>query len=199
MGRWYRYGYAAVSFGRPISLRDHLQNRAVDIRALSKERKFAEIERLGARLMREVGEVIPALPVSMVARALLVAGDAGMTGLELKAAIHDMTRSLEGRGAYVHVPREDLEYSVTVGLRQLILRHMVEEKDGIYRANPAETVLLSYYANAIVHLFPAQSDAEGIIATEPDIAGKSAQEAASELSFDQSRDGAARLASNPVK
>ena len=35
----------------------------------------------------------------------------------------------------------------------LTLRHLVEEVDGNYRANPKETVLLRYYANAIAHLF----------------------------------------------
>ena len=35
----------------------------------------------------------------------------------------------------------------------LTLRRLVEEKDGLYAANPAETVLLRYYANAIAHHF----------------------------------------------
>ena len=34
----------------------------------------------------------------------------------------------------------------------LVLRHLVTVEDGIYRANPAELVLLRYYANAIEHL-----------------------------------------------
>lgn len=158
-GRWYRYGYAAVGFGRPVSLREHLMNRAVDLRNLPDERRFAEIERLGLRLMGEVGEVVPALPVSMVARAVELAGAAGLTGLELKGAIHNMTQSLKARGAHVHMPRKDLEYAVSVGLRQLTLRHIVLEEDGIYRPNPAEIILLSYYANSIAHLFPVETTA----------------------------------------
>ena len=39
-----------------------------------------------------------------------------------------------------------------VGLRMLMLRHLVELRDGVYRANPAEQALLAYYANAIAHL-----------------------------------------------
>lgn len=160
-GRWYRYGYAAVGFGRPVSLREHLKNRAVDLRNLPDERRFAEIERLGMRLMSEVGEVVPALPVSMVARALLLAGEAGLSGLELKGAIYNMMQSLKARGAHVHMPRKDLEYALSVGLRQLTLRHLVEERDGIYRANAAEIVLLTYYANAIAHLFPMAARTSG--------------------------------------
>ena len=37
----------------------------------------------------------------------------------------------------------------------LTLRHLVLEEDGSYRGNPAELMLLRYYANAIAHLFEA--------------------------------------------
>ena len=34
----------------------------------------------------------------------------------------------------------------------LLLRHFVEEENGLYRANPREEMLLRYYANSIAHL-----------------------------------------------
>ena len=40
-------------------------------------RDSAEIERLGQHLMAEVGRVVPALPVSLVASAILAGGRAG--------------------------------------------------------------------------------------------------------------------------
>ena len=122
------------------------------MRALSGERRFAEIERLGQRLMREVGRVVPALPVSLVATAILAAGERGLSSLELKGAVYDLMQRLEAAGAHVHIPRQDQEYAVEVGLRMLTLRHLVELQDGVYRANPEETALLAYYANAIAHL-----------------------------------------------
>ena len=42
-----------------------------------------------------------------------------------------------------------------VGLRMLLLRHLVEEENGLYRANPKEETLLRYYANSIAHLLSA--------------------------------------------
>jgi hypothetical protein len=36
----------------------------------------------------------------------------------------------------------------------LTLRHLVDEKDGLYAARPEELPLLTYYANSISHLFP---------------------------------------------
>jgi glycerol-3-phosphate O-acyltransferase len=40
---------------------------------------------------------------------------------------------------------------VHVGLRMLVLRRLVAQTDGRFAANPGETVLLRYYANAIAH------------------------------------------------
>jgi glycerol-3-phosphate O-acyltransferase len=151
-GRWHRYGYACVGFGRPLSLREYLRDRAIDLRALSAERRHVEIEHLGRRLMREVGAVVPVLPVSLVATAVLAAGERGLSSLELKGAVYDLMLSLARTGAHVHIPRRDQEYAVEVGLRMLLLRRMVLGDDGLYRANPGERALLTYYANAIAHL-----------------------------------------------
>ena len=94
-GTWHRYGYACVSFGRPLSLRAYLAERGTDVRALPEEQRFAEIERLGQRLMREVGHVVPALPVSLVASALLAGGRA-----------RALQPGAQGRGVRPHAPAD---------------------------------------------------------------------------------------------
>jgi glycerol-3-phosphate O-acyltransferase len=151
-GQWHRYGYACVSFGRPLSLRAYLAERGIDFRALPEQRRFAEIEALGLRLMHEVGRVVPALPVSLVATAILSAGERGLSSLELKGAVFGLMRRLMAAGAHVHIPRQDQEYAVDVGLRMLMLRHMVLAEDGVCRSNPQDVTLLAFYANAIAHL-----------------------------------------------
>ena len=151
-GSWYRFGYACVSFGRPISLRAYVAERGIDFRALPEAERFAEIERLGQRLITEVGRVIPALPVTLVSSAILAGGERGLSSFELKGAVFELMRRLRARGAHVHIPRQDQEYAVDVGLRMLTLRHLVSEEEGVYRANPKETAILAFYANAIAHL-----------------------------------------------
>lgn len=151
-GRWHRYGYACVSFGPPVSLRQHLTSRGIgSIRALADETRNSEIEKLGNRLMQAVGGVIPALPVSLVAFALLDAAHP-LTLFELKGRVFALIHTLEQSGAYVHVPRHDREYAIEFGLRMLRERHLVLETDASYVANPKELVLVKYYANAIQHL-----------------------------------------------
>ena len=150
-GRWYRFGYACVSFGAPLSLRQYVKERGIDFRVLDQPARFAEVERLAIVLMQKVGAVVPALPVALVATALLEAS-APLSVLELKARVLDLTQRLAGRGTHVHIPRGDLEYAIEVGLRMLRLRHLVAEAEGLYRIEPAETELLRYYANSIAHL-----------------------------------------------
>jgi glycerol-3-phosphate O-acyltransferase len=163
-GIWHRCGYACVSFGRPLSLRAWLAERGTDVRTLPEEQRHAEIERLGQRLMLEVGRVVPALPVSLVASALLVGGEHGLSSLELKSAVFTLMRRLTAAGAHVHIPRHDQEYAVDVGLRMLMLRHLVSQEAGVYRANPKETALLAFYANAIAHLLPADEEGGAAVA-----------------------------------
>jgi glycerol-3-phosphate O-acyltransferase len=152
-GEWYRFGYTCVSFGEPVSLRKHVTDAGIDFRLLSSDARHAETEKLGNKLMQAVGRVVPALPVSLVATAMLKAGDNSLSLLDIKQQVSDLIGELERGGSYVHIPRADRDYAITVGLRMLTLRHLVLEEDGNYRANPTELILLKYYANAIAHLF----------------------------------------------
>lgn len=167
-GEWYRFGYTCVSFGDPVSLRKYVGDRNIDFRTLTPEVRHAEIERLGNELMQAVGRVVPALPVSLVATALLDAGDQPLSLFEIKGKVSELIGELEARGSYVHIPRADRDYAISVGLRMLTLRRLVTEEDGNYRANPDESVLLRYYANAIAHLFKANQT--GPLARQPALA-----------------------------
>jgi glycerol-3-phosphate O-acyltransferase len=157
--KWHRFGYAGVSFGRPVSVRAWLAERgALDLRRLGREERFAEVGRLAARLMDEVGRAIPALPVAVAATVFVrrFAEEGGpMSGLEAKARIFALQQELAARGALVYIPRGDSEYAAEVGLRILTLRRLVDARDGAYAARPAERAALAYYANSIAHLLDA--------------------------------------------
>jgi len=89
--------------------------------------------------------------VSLMATVLLEA-DRPLDELELKVRASDLMAHFEGRGAKLYLPRGDRDYAFHVGLRMLVLRHLVEEKDGRFAAVAAERPLLAYYANAVAHL-----------------------------------------------
>lgn len=146
-GQYYRFGYACVSFGQPLSLRAFLAGRADP----------EPVEDLGAELARRIGAVIPVLPVALVASVFRAAGGEPLTMIAIKHGAEDLRRRLAGAGAHCHVPREDFDYAVEVGLRMLTLRRIVTERDGQFRASPAEAAVLAYYANSIAHFEAAQS------------------------------------------
>ena len=153
--RWHRFGYACACFGTPVSMRARCAARGIDPRALHGDERHAVVEELGAELMRAVGAAIPVLPVSLAATVFLRSAGP-LSELELKAGVHALAQSAEAAGARVYVPRRDLDYAVTVGLRMLTLRHLViEDAEGLFRPAPGEEAVLRYYANSIAHLLPA--------------------------------------------
>ena len=150
-GRWYRFGYACVNFGRLVSARDWLAAHGGDLRGLDTERRFEIIARLAADVMGEVARLVPVLSVSLVATVLLEA-EAPIDEFELKLRTGKLMAEFEARGAKLYVPRGDRDYAIHVGLRMLALRHLVDERDGMFAAVPAERPLLAYYANSVAHL-----------------------------------------------
>jgi glycerol-3-phosphate O-acyltransferase len=150
-GRWYRFGYACVNFGRLVSARAWLARHGGDLRGLDKERRFAVVGRLAAEVMAEVARLVPVLPVSLIATVLLDA-EQPIDEFELKLRAGKLMAEFEANGAKLYVPRGDRDYAIHVGLRMLALRHLVEERDGMFAAVPEEQSLLAYYANSVAHL-----------------------------------------------
>ena len=149
-GRWYRFGYACVNFGTPVSARDWIAAHGPDLRQAEKARRIALIERFAQELMARVAAIVPALPVSLVATVLVTEPQRAWTELEIKAEVKALMDRLVRSGAKVYVPRRDEDYAVSAGLRMLTLRHLVlVSEDGLHRIVPEELPLLRYYANAI--------------------------------------------------
>jgi len=150
-GKWHRFGYACVNFGSPVSMRAYLAETGSDFRDMNKEELFREVETLGVDLMKKISDVVPVVPVSIIATVFLRHPGRSFSELEIKAEAQNLMSELEACGAHIYIPRSDRDYAFTVGLRMFTLRHIVEESDGIYRSRDEETQILRYYANSIAH------------------------------------------------
>jgi glycerol-3-phosphate O-acyltransferase len=148
---WFRFGYACVNFGSPVSMRAYCRSRGIDFKELPPEERKREVAALGRHLIETVGRIVPVVPVPLIASVLL-GQDKPISELELKSFVEQQVEQLEAGGAHVYVPRKDLDYAITVGLRMLTLRRLVENRDGLYSARTGETAVLRYYANSIAHL-----------------------------------------------
>ena len=142
-GRYHRFGYAAVNFGRPLSLQDFAASRAESqSQSLSQD--------LGQELMSRIGEAVPVLPVPMAAWLFLRHGSMSSAALEhrMRALGEQMAN------ASVHHPRASLAYAGEAALRILLKRGMVSRQGGLYLPVTEKRDLLAFYANSIAHLVP---------------------------------------------
>jgi glycerol-3-phosphate O-acyltransferase len=146
--RWQRFGYACVNFGAPISARDYCRALEINFSRLPQALRYAEVEKLGQHLMSRVERLVPALPVALVAAAVLEA-PAGQSEFDLKARVYRRIERLQQHGAVVIVPSRTRAFAVDTALGMLRLRHLVVEADGQYRPEPKSLDVLNYYANSI--------------------------------------------------
>lgn len=151
-GGWYRFGYAAVNFGSPISMREYVREQGIDFRSLERAERIDRVQQFAARLMDDIGRIIPLLPVSLVAFIFSREPDRVLSHLDLKTRFHRLVEQLKAQGVQVYLPRDDRGYAFQVGLRMLTLRHLVSEEDSLYQLAPGEQEIVSYYAQAVNHL-----------------------------------------------
>lgn len=136
-GRYHRFGYAAVSFGAPVSLRASAAGKPPDVEALADD------------LMQRIGAVVPVLPVPLAASVFLAA-KAPLSREAYSVAFCALIEAMPE--AHIHAPREDMDYAVDYGLRNLEARGFVSEADGGYSMTEEGAPLLRFYANSIAHL-----------------------------------------------
>ncbi|MEE9335351.1 MAG: 1-acyl-sn-glycerol-3-phosphate acyltransferase [Granulosicoccaceae bacterium] len=145
LGKRYKNGYACVNFGKPISLRTWIEENQPD-------HDLEDVTLLANYLMNCIGSITPLLPVALVATIFVNNQQRSYSELELKNAVFELLQRLEAAGYRAYIPRADRDYSVTVGVRMLTLRHILHEDNGVYKLDEKELELLQYYANSIEHL-----------------------------------------------
>lgn len=154
-GRYHRFGYAAVSFGTPLSLRDHLRDHL-------QSDKDGGTETLALNLMQQIGQIVPILPVPLVAWILQKHGALSEDKLGQIAA--DLMDDLPH--AHIHIPRDSQTYAVKVGLRNLVERGIVTQNGDVFTPVAAFATTMQYYANSIRHLMPGYDPDNAAAASE---------------------------------
>lgn len=139
-GRFPGFGSAAVAFGAPVSLRQ------VHVAAGS-----VSAEDLGARLMHEVAQAVPVLPVPLVAAAVGV----GVARAELPAAVDALVARLDALGAELVLPPGGIAAAVGEGLRTLEKRGILLDTAGMLRPAPGKEALHAFYAASVMQRLEA--------------------------------------------
>lgn len=139
-GTFYRFGYAAVSFGEPVSLGDFVKAHGT-----------GATKALGTELKARMAKIVPILPVPLIA-AILERQDGPLPREALIEKVGIWHANLTEATAHVHIPRGDLDYAVETGLRLLLLRRLVTETPEGLVWTKGEEAVLTFYANSIRHL-----------------------------------------------
>lgn len=139
-GRFLRYGYAAVSFGKPISLDEFSKGKSGDL-----------TRKIGHELMQHIRRLVPVLPIPLISRALLDSKRPVERELLAKLACQ-YRNGLMNSDAHVWPKDDDPSEEIEVAINHLLMRKMVKEIDGTIDIVEDQNDLLEYYAASIAHL-----------------------------------------------
>lgn len=139
-GQFHRLGFAAVSFGEPVSLK-----------AFVSEKGTSDPEQLADYLMHEVGCAVPILPVPLIARHLVAQG--GEASLQaLRADFTHEVQSAEHDASEVHLPVDGPAKPMHDALRMLEVRGVIKMDKDKVRVTDGFLPLMEYYAASISHV-----------------------------------------------
>lgn len=148
--RWKRFGYAGVNFGNPISLKEYCDKHNVFFNELPREQRFREIGLLAEHLMQRIAQVIPILPVPLIADILLE-NRHGLNDFDIKMKVHTTIEELQKNGAPIKDKEIPKETTIDHAIQILEMRKLIIQKHDKYFINDNEIALLEYYANSIRH------------------------------------------------
>ncbi len=157
-----RFGRACANFGAPVSLRGWMTERNIDFRQLERTERFGHVAALANELMDDIGELIPVLPVSLVATAFWESPSRSFSMLDLKARAHQLVVLFEKSAAHVYLPHGEESLALEDGLKRLLARRIVREiEPGRYAVNESERTLLDFYVKPVLHFLPGNHAATG--------------------------------------
>ena len=149
--RWRRFGYASVNFGEPVSAKKYCETNSLDFSVLQTEERFARVEYLAEKIMSNIEQVVPVLPVALMSEVLIENKGKWTSALELKTLGAEKIEQLEKAGAPIDISSSALENVLGSALDALTGRGLLEEKENLYRMKSSEKDIINYYANSISH------------------------------------------------
>ncbi|WP_417587812.1 1-acyl-sn-glycerol-3-phosphate acyltransferase [Pararhodobacter oceanensis] len=150
-GRFKTFGFAAVCYGEPVSLRDFMTTNP-----------GASTEALAETLMAGIRASVPMLPVPLAAASIVRSGGAG-TPEALSVAAESLVAEARSKGANMHLPGGGVRAALALGIEALTLRGILEREGEALQIAAGQEGLLGYYAASVLQLLgepDSESDSE---------------------------------------
>ena len=155
VGRWKRYGRAAVTVGEPVHLGPWLEAenaQAPGIFELPRPERLARVQSLCDEMMVRIGAIIPVTPVPLACAAIQSLDSDFISRERLLARMSEMRDVLRELNARVIRAEGGIEEIFDRAWKMLRMRRMLVKSGGGYAVLPDNRGLISYYANSIAHL-----------------------------------------------
>jgi glycerol-3-phosphate O-acyltransferase len=115
--------------------------------------------------MARIARAMPVTPVPLVSHALV---NGAHSRAELEQSVAARIAAARDRGATIHIPRDDLTYTVEAGLRALMERRLLNiGPEGGLELSEAGTRMAEFYAASVAHLLDGEVDAPHTGAEDP--------------------------------
>jgi glycerol-3-phosphate O-acyltransferase len=151
----YSRGDIHVSFGEPISVRDHL-TRELEAAALAGDTEAVPLQKLAFEVAVRINTVTPITPPALITMALLWA-DRALSVDQLLSLLERYAADVDGRGLPVTAKPLATRETLLSGLSSLQRHGVVTRFDGgrepVYLIQPEQRIAASYYRNGILHFF----------------------------------------------
>ena len=109
--------------------------------------------------MDRIAEIMPVLPVPLMATVIRDGGEEGITRAAARAAAFEILETIANRPGEPDIPPEDWEPAVELGVQLLVQRQMVNAEREKLTIHEPRRHFVNYYANTIAHLVPGRAGA----------------------------------------
>ena len=149
--QWQRFGYASVSFAKPVSTKEYCKTNDVDFSHLASKERFEQVALLANELMQAIEKTVPIVPVVLLASVFIQSKDQRISKQQALSRARELMESIESKGGQVLFPNKDKQVNLEAAIEMLCLRHLIKVEEGYYQMCDDAAEVLEYYQNSIIH------------------------------------------------
>ena len=152
-----KYGRVYIQFSAPLSLREYLRSRHLDLAKMDASRRRRIAEDMGLRITYAINSVTTVTPVAVAATVLLNHPKRGISHAEFLQRSSFLLDVIRDVGARTTVSLQNLHRAMEEALQRFVDDRIVqkwEDPEGtLYTLDESKRMPLDYYKNTIVHFF----------------------------------------------
>jgi glycerol-3-phosphate O-acyltransferase len=155
IGRWKRYGRAAVTIGRPLFVNEWLarvREAGQDLFAMERAERLGCVQALVDDVLARIAVNIPVTPVPLACAAIQSFDADFISRKRLLERMADMRDVLVGLSARVLRADRSIDETFERAYRMLAMRRVLAPDGAGYAVLSHGRPLVSYYANSVAHL-----------------------------------------------